>query len=198
MLARFGVGERFYLAGGTALALMYSHRYSEDFDFFAEKMDLRFCEQLKLNLKNAGCGISSVCSTKDTEIFLCNGVKLSFFEYPYPLLLPIRRITVSGGKISLASDEDIACMKAVAVMQRGTKRDFYDLYFLMSEHKWDLRYLIELCRKKYGDVFSKHHFLKAVVYFEDAEQDFCEEAEVVWEDIKEFFRKQVESYLEVI
>jgi predicted nucleotidyltransferase component of viral defense system len=44
---------------------------------------------------------------------------------PYPLIKPFKNFT---GLLQIASIEDIACMKAVAISQRGEKKDFYDMY----------------------------------------------------------------------
>ena len=132
---------------------------------------------------------------KDTVIFYLNGVKFSFFKYPYKLIKPPETIKDLYG-IKLASDEDIVSMKAVAILQRGTKKDFYDLWFLMKRNQWKLENIIQFCKEKYGNVFPESQFLKAVNYFEDAEEvSSYSEIEADWEKVKKFFIKETERYL---
>jgi len=50
--------------------------------------------------------------------------------------------------IKLASPEDIAAMKVVAITQRGTAKDFFDLNALMQTFGMTLDYLISLVQKK--------------------------------------------------
>ena len=47
---------------------------------------------------------------------LSQDTELSFFVYPYPLVKP----TVRFEQFKLASKEDIAAMKLIAIVQRGT------------------------------------------------------------------------------
>ena len=80
-----GIVKNFYLAGGTALALYFGHCFSIDLDWFAEKFDytLSFRRQLEKVGKLGGIDNES----KNTFNGTLNGVKLSFFEYPYPLIV---------------------------------------------------------------------------------------------------------------
>ena len=72
---------------------------------------------------------------------------MSFFSYEYPLIKPLVKIEY----IDLLSIEDIAAMKIIAVVQRGTKRDFIDIYYLLRRYGLDK--LFKLTEKKY-DVFK--------------------------------------------
>src|SRR3989344_2953678 len=77
--------EDFYLAGGTAVALFFHHRRSDDLDFFSEKS---FREVILIgNLKKIG-KFENLKSEKDTLLGKLNGVKVSFFSLPYKLLEP--------------------------------------------------------------------------------------------------------------
>ena len=52
LLGKSGLVKDGYLAGGSALALHFGHRYSQDFDFFSQKnFDPRLFSQ---NLKKTG------------------------------------------------------------------------------------------------------------------------------------------------
>ena len=189
-----GICENFYLAGGTAIAVKYSHRHSEDFDFFSERFFSTRTEVLLGKLKDK-MQLSVITFGEDTLIFYYEGIKFSFFKYPYRLLRPLEEVS-EFPELKIASDEDITAMKAVAIAQRGTKKDFFDLWFLMRRNRWTLKDVSSFCVEKYGTVFPQYHFLKAVTFFEDAErEESFPEVEKVWEEVNNFFVEEVESAL---
>lgn len=80
---------------------------------------------------------------------------------------------------------DIACMKIAAISQRGTKKDFVDLYVLLQ--KYTLDEMLKAFEKKYtGTSYQKLHILKSLVYFDDAENDPEPDyiSPIKWEDVK--------------
>ena len=197
-VVKSGLTKGFYLAGGTAIAIRYSHRFSEDFDFFAIKFPPSFWSELNKLIDRAREKRWKIqdefIDQKTTAIFRINSVKFSFFEYPYKLVRPLDRRYFP---LEIASDEDIVAMKAVAIIQRGNKKDFFDMYFLLQQRKWMLEDVIEICREKYGNIFSKNLFLKALLHFEDAEKkQSYPEIEEKWEEIKDYFRKALNEYFE--
>jgi hypothetical protein len=68
--------------------------------------------------------------------------------------------------VRLAFLEDIAAMKLNAIMGRGSKKDFIDLYFLLK--KFSLKEIFDFYTDKYTDG-SKFLVLKSLVYFTDAD-----------------------------
>ena len=52
-----------------------------------------------------------------------------FFSYGYPLLEPVKTVE----NILFASLLDIGLMKMDAVIGRGSRKDFYDLYFINQQ-----------------------------------------------------------------
>ena len=188
-----GITDRFYLAGGTAISIKYNHRPSLDFDFFSDSF-FSFTEKEDFLKKIESYNPEIVINTPDTLAFVLNGIYVSFFKYPYPLLKEPESFL--NGKVKLASDYDLIAMKVSAIVGRGVKRDFFDLWFLMKKHRLSLKDVIEISRKKFGKVFSESVFLKAVVYFSDAEKEKAfSEIEEKWEEVKRFFINQLESYL---
>jgi predicted nucleotidyltransferase component of viral defense system len=184
LLTKSSATKGFYLAGGTALYLKYHHRISEDFDFFTYP-DVDFSiVQLQKKIEGIPAKIEHLLSDEDTLIVLINDIRFSFFSYKYPLLKPT--IKIADIPIDIASDEDIACMKIVAIAQRGSKKDFYDLWFLMKRHNWSLKYVIELAKTKYQNL-SIGITLKSLIYFKDAEKESYEDIDKKWSEIKEFF-----------
>lgn len=173
-----------YLAGGTSLALQIGHRVSVDLDFFTNiDFNERILEQelsKHKEFKREGVAWRTVWG----EI---GETKFSMFYYKYPLLKDV--IKFSG--IKLASLEDIAAMKIQALGDRGTKRDFIDLYFLSK--KFSLKEMFQFYNKKYGDLKEKsYHILRSLNYFEDAEIDPTPKMieAIDWDEIKNFFHNQ--------
>jgi predicted nucleotidyltransferase component of viral defense system len=121
----------FYLAGGTAIAIKYSHRFSEDFDFFLLARILNLMLFLFKKIDRALQEVHWRMFDDSTVIFVLIGIKFSFFEYGYPLVKPTTREESLG--VDIASDENIYAMKLLAIAKRGVKKDFYDLWFLMKK-----------------------------------------------------------------
>lgn len=168
----------FYLAGGTAVFYYLNHRNSIDLDFFTfNEIDLRKYQKLfatsELNL-----------ISKDTLHAVAEGINVSFFYYPYSLLKPLTRLEI----INIASLEDILCMKIGAVISRGSRKDFIDIYFIMKNLKINAKEAITLFKKKYGEC-NDILIRKAMVFFEDAEKEpeIATVKRVSWEKVKKFF-----------
>jgi hypothetical protein len=181
--------EGLYLAGGTALALRLGHRTSLDFDFYStEDFDpLRLAG--KLSLPPGGFKIST--QKPGTLLGRAGGVHLSAFHYPYRLLKP----ATETPSFLVASLEDIAAMKLIAVAQRGTRRDFTDLYFLCR--LFDLEEVLSFAGKKYTS-FDVYTGLRGLIYFEEAEREPPRPGvrllkPAPWKDVKAFFLREVQS-----
>src|ERR1035437_6272526 len=152
----------FYLAGGTALAMRLGHRISVNLDFFSEKGF------------NEAALIDKLVSIGDLRIFQkasrsvtgsIDEVKVSFLGYEYPILTAG---TLWSG-VTIASMEDIACMKLDALSSRGTKRDFIDLYFIAEQIP--LARILKSFERKYASIkFNVLHIKKSLVYFRSEER----------------------------
>lgn len=174
------VSGSFYLAGGTALALRLGHRRSYDFDFFTGN---KFNSGLYSNMiiKDFGGSISSL--SDDTVNGIINNINISFFLYPYKLI----RGSEKYNNIDLASLEDLACMKCSAIMKRGTKRDFYDIYEILKKiQPLEIKnYMLEKYMRN-GNSF--YHLTRSLFYFEDAENDIDPVSlnGTTWEKVKAY------------
>ena len=181
----------FYLAGGTGLALQLAHRRSIDFDFYLpDDFDSqRLHQALAARVREARL----VRIGDGTLIVRLNGVECSGFRYAYPLLKPL----VTNEYLAVASIEDIAAMKLAAVIQRGTRRDYVDLFVLIE--RFGLEKLLGLARKKY-EGFNEYVALQALTYFEDADRD-PEPARLrlatplTWEDVKRGIERHVRAFI---
>jgi len=185
LLGKSGLLNTAYLAGGTALALQLNHRYSYDFDFFtSEKFDEGILVQritelfsnFKLERKDWG-----------TILGYLGEIRFSLFFYKYSLLFKTHKFL----DINIADIKDIAAMKIAAIADRGTKRDFIDLYYIFNEAKIiTLEEALKLYNKKFKALSqNKIHIFKSLVYFEDANKDKSPKMIklVSWSKIKEFF-----------
>ena len=182
--------NRFYLAGGTGLALQLGHRDSIDFDFFAQdNFDTAvFYNELLDLFKNRA--VVKTLEEKNTLSLIIGGeIRLSFFRYPYRLL----NSCVNEENLQIASIVDIACMKFSAVVSRASEKDFIDLYFIMKNDS--LAELLQKTKEKMPDL-DQNLVLKSLVYFDDIAPEkliFKHGFNVELGDVKKFMRDQVKS-----
>jgi predicted nucleotidyltransferase component of viral defense system len=185
-LGREPIVSAFFLAGGSALALHLGHRISVDLDFFSRQ---EYSMPELLSRLQALGRLSIASQNSDTLVGELNGVKLSFFTYPYPLLGEI--IMCEG--VQLASLLDIALMKIAAIAQRGKKRDFVDLYFL-CQSTFSLDSLLRDMPRKFSNLeYPSYHLLRALAYFDDADGDQMPKMirPIEWKIVRRFFSGEV-------
>jgi len=88
-------------------------------------------------------------------------------------------------------------MKVIAIIQRGTKKDFIDLWTIMKEKKYSLKDIFIFCKTKYRKAFSESIALKALIYFKDAEEEKTIEglkSNFPWENIKKYLIENCRKY----
>jgi hypothetical protein len=67
---------------------------------------------------------------------------------------------------------DLAVMKLAAIAKRGIRRDYWDLYEMLTQTKLTLRAVCDDYVRKFGVSESDlYHVLRALTWFEDAEAD---------------------------
>lgn len=141
--------EETYLAGSAALALYVGHRPVQDLDLMTGTNRLTGPERRDLlgDLLALDPG-TEVETARDGYLFfrLAGGVGLRVFYYPYPLIDPFEDL--SG--LAVASAADLGLMKIAAIISRGTRRDFVDLYLLCRE--LPLSELLARAGDKFGHV----------------------------------------------
>lgn len=118
--------EAYYLAGGTALALLLGHRESVDLDYFLPKhIDTEKLKQRLLELFP-----EAVFTYEDIDTLWCqiDGVKISFITRLAALVEPLR----DEDEFRLASVSDLVVMKLNAVCGRNEYKDYYDLALLSA------------------------------------------------------------------
>ena len=178
---------RFYLAGGTALALQLGHRRSADLDFFSETDEVHpeMHDQAVRALKEFRPTI--VERVWGNLLLLIEGLRVGFFGYGYPLVAP--SMTAEG--VPLASLTDIGLMKMDALATRASRKDFHDLYAIAQ--RIPLRDLLDLAPVKYPSVRDFEALVvRTMVYFDRADQEepLPLLQAVDWATVKAFFREQ--------
>lgn len=178
-----------YLAGGTGLALQIGHRISIDLDFFTgQKFNARAMMRALADLP-----LDFQLEKEDWGTILgrLGKIKFSLFFYGYPLLTSTENFL----NINIVSIKDIAAMKLAAISERGTKRDFVDLYFILAKEKiLTLAEALQLYDQKFKLLRqNKTHLLKAITYFTDAEGTDVPKMlkPVVWKEVKKYFEREV-------
>lgn len=183
------LGGRFYLAGGTALALQLGHRQSVDLDYFSRTEDIpSLLEPLRQSWQPLAPTLAD--SAWGNLVFLAQDVRIGFYGYGYDLVQPLVEIEA----VRLASVADIALMKLDALLGRAGRKDFHDLYEICKHTP--LRQLLDLAPQKYPHVRDfEAQVVKRLVYFERAEQDEPPPLlkKVAWETVKAYFRQQAEE-----
>jgi len=154
--------RRFYLAGGTAIALRVGHRRSEDFDWFAAELNRP--EALVAEIRATGVVLDNIKIAAGTVNCRMGGVKVQFLEFAYPLLAEAEEWPERH--VAIASLRDLGAMKLLAVAQRGSRKDFVDVHELLRQGV-TLSNMLEDFRVKFQtDPIS---VLRGLAYFDDAE-----------------------------
>ena len=175
------------LVGGTSLALQIGHRKSIDIDLFGNLSS--DYDSLIDELKTLG-EVVPLKNSKNIHSLLINEIKVDIVNYKYKWLSN----KISADNLCLATIHDIAAMKLNAIIGRGSKKDFIDLFFILKDYS--LATIMGFYTKKYNDG-SAFLVLKSLIYFEDAE---IEEMpfmfnNITWQKVKDSIKKAHASYM---
>lgn len=168
----------FVLVGGTALALQLGNRESIDLDLFSNTY-FASNELLTSLLKDYQIVVNNQLS--QTLITTINHVKVDFIKFHYPFIRPFLVIE----NIRMASLEDIAAMKLDAITGRGSKKDFYDLFFLLQHYS--IEELFSFYTEKYPHQ-TTFHVARSLTYFDDADiqpSPIVFDKTITWETVKQ-------------
>jgi len=166
LLGRLGFINRFYLAGGTGLSFHLGHRFSVDLDFFSAAANSVGNDERSVLRSLLDDPTLEITFDKDsTFVATWRGVGVSFFRLNlYPVVKP--PLLLDG--IPLARVEEIGAMKLAAIIDRGTRKDYVDLYFILQRVSLDS--LFRVAAKKYAKVRSfPVSATRALSYSDDAE-----------------------------
>lgn len=156
--------------------MQIGHRKSVDIDLFGNS-EIYVDDFIEI-LSSFG-KVITLKKSKNLLILSVDGIKVDFVNYKYPLLTEIEVIE----NIRLVTQSDIAAMKLNAIVGRGSKKDFVDLYFLLE--KYSIQEMISFFNKKFADG-SEFMVLKSLHYFDDADLEEMPEmtSAIDWEEIK--------------
>jgi hypothetical protein len=181
--------QRYYLAGGTGLALHLGHRFSVDLDFFASAPDAVGPDERSV-LRMTYNDPTLVISFDKDMTFVANwhGVGVSFFCLA---LYPLTQEPLLLEGVPVATIAEIGAMKLAAIMARGTRKDYIDLYFILQQTP--LERLFEVAAVKYARVRTfAVSAVRALTYFADAETTPMPQMiqRVSWPAVKRFLEQQ--------
>ena len=174
-----------FVIGGQAVRCMSPYRPSRDVDFgvtSAEDLD-----DLVRQLERRGA-VEIVERTESTVHLRFDGVDVSIFVLA--LLAPYideRRLNVTG----------LLATKLHAILDRGTRRDFFDLYVTLQHHSLGIAECLAAIRKVFRQDVNDSLLLRALTYFDDADREAAlpGEGAADWRTVKEFFLRRVGSLL---
>ncbi len=181
----------FSLVGGTALSLRYGHRSSEDLDlFYHEKFDqpgivndLESAFKQRFVYKQEHTTFGIFCFIDE--------IKVDIVHYPHA---PIAPVEIERG-IRFYSNADIAAMKIQAILGRGKKKDFWDLYELLQH--FPLQQIMDWHKQKYPNQMLAISIPHAITYFVDADESETPVSfkKQNWEGVKKGISRVVSDYL---
>ena len=166
---------KFYLCGGTALALHIGHRKSIDFDL-ATPGEIQPESILRALQTKGHFPEHTLTATADELTIIVQGVKLTFVSFPFPIR---PNVDWAHAGIRLPDIASIGSMKAYALGRRSKWKDYVDLYFLLRDHV-TLPELIHCTKTLFRGAFNAKLFLEQLCYFDDVDLteqvDFMNEA----------------------
>lgn len=178
--------DSFYLAGGTALALLLKHRMSSDIDLFNS---VDFDSYLLATHFEKVYNASRIAWETNTLRVFINGIKVELISHQYLLL---KELEIVEG-IRVASLKDLAAFKLNAISGRESKKDFWDLDTLLSYYS--LTEMIGFFQAKY-EVYDLWNLIKSLSYFDDADDEHIELIDLQgksWPTIKDNIIKKMDD-----
>ncbi len=177
----------FGLGGGTNLALRLGHRFSIDLDFFT---NAGFSNPLLFKaITNEFPTAELLFEQNQTMMFRINDIKVDFILYPFNWLHSFEIIEATR----LINVQDIIPMKLQAISNRFSKKDFWDIAFLLDSFTLDQ--MITIFKTKFPQI-DTGFIIHSLAAFDEAayEQDPVCLIPKSWEEIKHDLEKAVIDY----
>lgn len=174
-----------FVIGGQAVRCFAPYRPSRDVDFGVDSpVNL---DDLVEELRRRG-DVEIQERTRDTVHLLWNGTKVSGFVLEH--LVPHvedRHLDVTG----------VLATKLHTILDRGLRRDFFDLYVMLEQHRLGIAAALAAIRKVYRGQIDDGLLLRAMTYFDDAEREapLPGEGPKDWSSVRDYFLVQVGSLL---
>ncbi len=170
-----------FVIGGQAVRCLCPYRPSRDVDFGVVRADDK--DDLLRQLKSRG-KVEILDEGEDTVHLRFDGIDVSVFVLD--MLSPFveeRRLTERG----------ILATKLHAILDRGVRRDFFDLYVTLQHHALGIAECLFAIREVYRQDVNESLLLRALTYFDDAEREapLPGEGQGDWAAVKDFFLTRV-------
>ncbi|MBI4880837.1 MAG: nucleotidyl transferase AbiEii/AbiGii toxin family protein [Planctomycetes bacterium] len=174
-----------FVIGGQAVRCFCPYRPSRDVDFGVRRAEN--LEDLLRQLEKRG-RVDVLERGPDTVHLRFDGIDVSIFVLD--LLAPFvegRRLTATG----------ILATKLHAILDRGVRRDFFDLYVTLQQHSLGIAECLSAMRQVYRQELNEPLLLRALTYFDDAEREarLPGEGPDDWQTVKQFFLSRVGQLL---
>lgn len=174
-----------FVIGGQAMRCFCPYRPSRDVDFGVTTA--RDLDDLVAQLQRRG-QVEITDRAADTVHLRFDGIDVSIFVLE--MLTPFvdhRRLSVTG----------LLATKLHAILDRGTRRDFFDLYVTLHRHALGIAECLASIRKVYRQEVSETLLLRALTFFDDAEREapLVGEGPDDWATVKDFFWTRIGQLL---
>ncbi len=170
-----------FVIGGQAMRCYCPYRPSRDVDFGVTSA--RDLDDLVQQLQRRG-HVEIAERTSDTVHLRFDGIDVSIFVLEMlAAFVHDRRLSVTG----------LLATKLHAILDRGTRRDFFDLYVTLHRNAMGIAECLAAVRQVYGQDVNDTLLLRALTYFDDAEREAALPGEGPddWGTVKQFFWNRV-------
>jgi hypothetical protein len=174
-----------FVIGGQAVRCLCPYRPSRDVDFGVVKAkDLK---QLLSHLRERGT-VELIERDRNTVHLTFDGIDVSVFV--------LKRLAAHVEDYALDTT-GILATKTHALLDRGLRRDFFDLYVMLQIGSLGLLDCLAALREVYESDVNEGLVLRALAYFDDAEDESAlpGEGPEDWETVKAFFSTAVAALL---
>jgi hypothetical protein len=170
-----------FVIGGHAVRCLCPYRPTRDVDFGVREADS--IDGLVAELQKTG-DTEILERSEDTVHLRWNDIDVSIFLLEsLAALTEDRRLTVPG----------ILATKLHANIDRGTRRDFFDVYVTLQTQRLGIAECLRSLRAVYRQEINDSLVLRALTYFDDADREapLPGEGDADWERVKGFFLDRV-------
>lgn len=170
-----------FVIGGHAVRCLCPYRPTRDVDFGVR--EARSIDGLVDVLRRQG-DTEILERGPDTVHLRWNSIDVSVFLLEsLAAFTEERRLSVEG----------ILATKLHAIVDRGARRDFFDLYVVLQDRQLGIVECLRALRTVYRQEINDSLILRALTYFDDAEREapLPGEGKRDWERVKEYFLTRV-------
>jgi hypothetical protein len=101
--------------------------------------------------------------------------------------------------LNVADWRDILAEKFKTISQRGSKKDFYDVFAVIRSKRLTSEEAVSIFKKRFGQTdLNIYHVLRSLTYFEDADGEpdpnMLKGYTFSWEEVKSFFVKNIKEF----